>query len=432
MLIGSKFVLLAGGKEKKNEGYAMNERFIESAILFLLVLNMFRIYAFIHQLLIAAVGVALVLFLLFSLPFLGNNLSQKIRIISFGFIIIFLFWFTINLQISARMKERGSGIIHDGGVQTEIASRFLTEGKNPYSVSYGNFFKGERFYHGDEPHPLLFSYAYSPLTAIINTPFLLFTNSIFKFVDFRITTLFFFVASSLVGAIIARKKILFLILFLLNPLMVHMVFLGTTDVIPLFFVLTSLVFLSFKHISLATVSLAMATGSKLTAVPFVPLYFLYLFALYKGEKNWQTIFKRETAIFIGTNLIIYSPFLLWDAKGLISDLIFYPIAGGNGGFPIEGMLGIPAVLVSFGLLSSWSNVPFYFFQIPIVMFSLFFAYRLLQKSLNVATLCVSYALFFIIVFSLSRVFSPNYLDMLSGILLMGGFIYDNANLRKNF
>lgn len=408
----------------------MNERFIESAILFLLVLNMFRAYGFIDQQVIVVVAVPLMVFLLFSAPFFGKTLSQRVRIISFWFIIIFLFWFTVSQQISARIKEGGTRIIHDGGVQTEIASMYLMEGKNPYSVSYGNFFKGERFYQGGEPHPVLFSYAYSPLTFIINIPFLLFTNSLFKFVDFRITVLFFFVASSLVGAIIAQKKMLFLILFLLNPLIVHTVFLGTTDVIPLFFVLTSIVALSFKHVTFSTVSLALAVGSKLTAVTFVPLYFLYLFTLFRGEKNWQAILKRETVIFIGTSLVIYSPFLLWDIKGLISDLIFYTLAGGSNGFPIEGVLGIPAFLVAFGLVSSWSNVPFYFFQIPIVILFLFFAYRLFQRSLNLATLCVSYVLFFIIVFSLSRVFSPNYLDMLSGILLLGGFIYDNGNLRK--
>ena len=400
----------------------MKIQILESSILFILVLNIFRTYYLINQWLMVVIAVPLMLFMFFSLPnFSKTQNIEKFKIFLVGFIALLLFGFMLGNQINYRINHHDTAIIHDGIVQTEEATRFILEGRNPYQETYEKVLKGERFYHNGKPDPVLSAYVYSPLMFIINIPFQMITANLFNFSDMRVTLMFVLLIAAFVASLVTSHKALFLSLFLFNPLVIHGIVLGANDTLALFFLISSFTLLYFARVSLATVFITLSAGTKLTVVPILIVYFLYLFLRFQ-RKNQLKKMTKQIAIFSGVALLIYLPFAIWDFGSLISDLILFPIRGGEGGYPIVGFIGIPHLLATLGLISRWTDFPLYLFQLPIILVGLVVVYQLLKKSLEPQTFCFVGVLFFILVFTTTRVFQPNYLDFISAILIFAGFI----------
>lgn len=402
----------------------MNKKLLEALLLFILLINIFRSQYIVNQLIMALVFIPLLLFILSSLPSsLSRRIPAWVRPLCLGLIVITLYGFVLQKHILYRISHGDYTRVHDGAVQTEMATRALLEGKNPYSISYTEVFGGERFYPEGRPHPILDHYMYSPMTFVLNVPFYLTENVLFgEALDIRITFIVFLFLTSLIGAFVVKERLLFLILFFLNPLFVHTFFLGANDVLILFFIFSAIAFLALGRTTLATVFVALGVGTKLTIAPFVPLYFLYLFVLFQGRKDRTRRIFRELSIFLGVTALVYLPFIVWNAQALVEDLLLFPLAGGGQGYPITGILGLPHLMVSLGLVSSWTSFPFYLIQIPIMIALLFLMYSILRKSPKLPVLALLYVVFFILSFSLSRIFQPNYLDFISQVLVLAVFL----------
>lgn len=402
----------------------MNKKVFETTLLFLLVISIFRSQYIADQFMVVLVAVPLVLFILFSLPFkILSSKARWVRPVCFWIIVFAVYGFLLREYLLYRAANGDYAMVHDGVVQTEKATRSFLKGKNPYSISYVDVFQGERFYPEGRPHPLLTRYVYSPMTFLVNVPFFLGENLLFggKF-DLRISLAIFLFLTAMVGSTIVKEKLLFWMLFLLNPLFTHSFFIGANDVLILFFIFSCIAFLYFKKISMATVFLALGFGMKLTIVPFVPLYFLYLVGLLRKKKDRTQIILRQLLIFIGISVLIYLPFILWDAKAFVDDVLLFPLAGGSQGYPITGFLGLPHLLASFDVVSSWTAFPFYIIQILVTLVLLVLMYYVLKRFPKLSVLCVLFVVFFILSFSFSRTFQPNYLDFLSQVLVLGSFI----------
>lgn len=400
----------------------MNKRILEATLLTILLLNIFRTYYLANPFLISAIAVPLIVFIFLSLPiFLKSVVIKQFRFLCFWLIILILFGFMLSQQIFNRFHSEKT-IIYDGSVQTEFATSSFLAGKNPYTISFEKVLKGERFYHNGKPDPVLTNYPYSPLTFLINTPFLVLGDSLFKIADSRITNSIFFLLTAVVGTAVVGERLLFLIIFLLNPLMVHGVFLGANDVLPLFFVFLNIALLYLGKTSAATVSIALATGTKLTPVPFVPIYFLWLFFRLNPKPDRIRILAREIILFIIISLLIYLPFMIWNFGALFFDLITFHLGGGGEGFPIVGFLGLPHLLAYLRVITPETTFPLYLIQFPLIVIVLIFCYYLFKKSSTLTMLSTISVLFFLLVFSTSRVFMPNYLDFISGVLVLASFV----------
>ncbi len=399
----------------------VDKRKFEVAILSIFLFAFFRQYMIVNQGLIFIATIPLGIFIL-STFFEKNWLFGKLRFVSLILLFAVVYGFLFHEFIDDRVNERGQASVHDSVAMTDYATKSLLIGQNPYDISFENVLKGQRFYNNSQPTSVLNSYVYSPLNFIINTPFYLVSNSIFGFVDTRISLLSLFILSAVVGLLIVQEKILFLIVFLFNPIFAHSFFIGVNDVLPLFFLISIVVMLYFKKITWATILLGLSVGTKLTVYPFVFLYFLYLINIYSKKRERFKLVLRQAFGFILISGIIYLPFLIWNKEELIKDIFIYPVAGGEQSYPITGILGIPQLLLNHGVISAQTSFPFFLFQPFIVVGVLFFSNRYFKKHLQLASLLFLYVIFFIVSFVFQRVFQPNYLDFLSQVLIFSAFI----------
>lgn len=386
----------------------------EASLLFILVLYTFRTYFVINQFLMAFVALMLIVFSWMAILKSNskNRYFEKIQIISLSLIVVVIFGYVTGLNFVNR-KKGTEQIIHDGLLQTEYASVKLLEGMNPYSISYKEVFRDERYYSGGE-HPFLSHYIYSPLMVVLNVPFAFFTERL-GVVDLRLSLLFFFLLAGFVGSTLVKDKILFLTVFFFNPLFVPMLFFGSNDIILIFFLFLTAFFIQKRKIPAATFMLAVSFGIKLLVLPLLPLYFLWIY-LWGGEKSF---FAKQIFLFLVVSFLIYLPFILWNFKDLIDDIVVYSFAL-NSTYRVEGYVGIPQFLLKLKLISAYSNFPNAVFQIPIMLIFLFKAYGFLKKSYQLNVLFFLYAVFFLLTFSFSRLVQPNYLGFISQIMLFSG------------
>ena len=401
----------------------VRKELFESILLLILLINFFRLNPSPSQNLIILTAVFFGSFFLFSiLDFLKISKLPQIRFILFLVLVIVLFSFSLKDKVVLRLNSENP-IIHDGTVQIEVATKKLLKGENPYSINYQDVFWQGKYYQNGKPHPVVTHFAYSPLMFLFNIPFFTLTNYFFNFVDFRITLFFCFLIAALVGLAVVHEKLLFLIFFLLNPIFLQDVFFGANDVILLMFFFLCLAFLYGGKILASTAMLSLATSTKITILPFVPLYFLYLFL--KSPNHKFRILFLNVSIFIIINLIIYLPFIFLDSKSLFDDLFSYVLLGGNQAHPIAGWVGVGQWLVLNNIISENSRFPFYLFQIALTLIFLVFSYKFLLKNTKIFLVCILFVFLSFINLMFSRVVQTNYLAFLSEVLLLAGFIKNN-------
>ena len=397
----------------------------EVALLFILVLHTFRVHYITNQFLIAFVALNLIIFIYFAIKksSFNNRFSFGFsQFILFVLIIVSIFGFIAFRNFEERIKivkVGGELAIHDGLLQTEFASMQLLQGKNPYSITYKEVLKGERYYSNGE-HPSLRHYVYSPLMFIVNIPFSIITTRLGT-VDLRISLILFFITAGFIGSKIVKEKVLFLTIFYFNPLFVPMLLFGASDIILITFLYLCILFLKNRRLSLATVTLGFATGTKLLILPFLPLYFIYIYFWAGSRGNRKKVIFKQLFIFLLINFLIYIPFAVWNFPDIVDDLLVYPYMVSSG-YEISGFIGFPRFLVSLGwasnslgLLSILTLITFIILSVII----LFFSVNVIKKSFNIGTLCFLYSLFFIVILSLSRLFQSNYLSFISQIMLVG-------------
>ncbi len=401
----------------------MKYEILESALLFILVLNTLRTFNITDKFLLIFLGVALILFILLTLPInLAKSKINKYKLAIVFLVVALLYGYITITRIEARIASPKEAYIYDGAIITEEAYKALSEGKNPYSISYKDSFKNFMFSIENIKNQSDRHYTYSPGMFLINAPIFELTKTL-GFLDMRVGIILVLFATALLSLILIKEKILFLIIFLLSPLTLRSALDGANEVFILFFIAAGLVFMANKKITQSTIMMALALSTKLLILPLIPLYFLYIFLTQK--KNPLKNLLQQIGIFVVVNLVIYLPFAIWNFKDLTDDLIFYHILGGSDGRGIAGFLGIPQLLNSFGIISTQNSFPFILIPIILTPLVLFFALKILKKSLNLPTLCLLFVLNFLFMFSFSRIIQTDYLTFVSQILIIGAFIYDS-------
>lgn len=395
---------------------------LESVLLLILLIDILRSGFLVNQYLLIALAIFTVGFLVLSLlKTLKLGSFWAVRFLSVLLIIIILYGFWMGQNI---VKKNQSSIvnIHDGVILTDAATNAIISGKNPYAISYKDEFANLAY------KPSAFTYnhfMYSPLTFLINVPQALIFGPL-GISDFRITLTVFLFFAAVLGVLIVKEKILFLIIFAFNPLFIPLTFYGANEVMILFFLMAALALLKNNRINLATVMVALATGTKLLILPFVPLYFMYIL-IKTGNK--QVV--KQLLTFGLVTLVIYLPFIIWGPGDLMEDVVFYHLAGGQELHIIAGFVGIPQMLVNWGLMDSTSKFPFYIFQAIIGILALLPAWYILKKFASPAVLCLTFLFYFLAIFAFSRIMQISYLAYLSQIMLLAAFLI-NQHRKKSY
>ncbi len=397
----------------------LNIFILESALLFIFVVHAFRTFQITN--LFAILLTALLLLGFFASSIFPRKMPNfgKIRLFLLISILLTVYSFLLIQEVDSRVNAQNSKNVHDGVIITEFSYRFLISGLNPYSLDFGNVLNHEK-YDGDVPLRATVNYPYSPMMFLVGVPIYLITDNFFNTIDMRITLVIFLFLTAFLGALMVREKILFLIIFLLNPLFIPLLFYGANDIVILFFLFLSLYFLYLRRELWATVMLGLATGTKLLILPLAPLYFLYLFMSFKKKKTEKFIFN--IAIFIFVNLVIYLPFLIWNPRDLIGDLLSPWIGNSVYAHPIAGFLGVGQILSKLGLVSADSSFPFFIFAIPFELCFLALAFKVFKESKHILTLSVFMAANLILLLSFSRLLQTYYLAFVFQILLFASFV----------
>lgn len=399
----------------------MNKKLLEVSTLFIFLVELFRQNGYVNEFVLIISAIFLILFVLLSLFEHLKLFRSKLRFIFLILIILVVHGSFLSEAILTRMNATNDFKVHDGVIITEAAYSAFINGYNPYSISYREVLEKGKYFNFNLPSYAEFSYPYSPMMFIVNIPIFSFSSSVAGFIDMRLTLAIFFFLSALVGLLMIREKILFLILFLLNPLFVPLLYYGANEVILLFFSLLQVYFIYRKKVSLATGALALATGTKLLILPLLPLYFIYIFFLKPKSIRFGFLFK-QLLVFSLINLAIYLPFFVWNSSDLLNDLIFPWVGKGDLSHPIAGFLGLPQILSRMGFISASSSFPFFLFIPLIEVCFLIFAFYAFKSSLKLSTLCVFSAINLILIFAFSRLLQVYYVAFLSQILVFASFL----------
>jgi len=341
------------------------------------------------------------------------------------------------ILIKSGQGKDGYLYIHDGAIQTELATKKLLAGKNFYTEDFSDtvlahwnedsnptYFLGERV----DNSIVVQHYAYLPVYPILSIPFYLVTKNVFHFYDERLV---FYVA--FLGALWLlyklvkgrEEKLLALTLFGFNPFFVKDLVEGKNDILILFFLLLIIYLLQKKKIVSASIILGVAVMAKQTIWPLLPFYFFYLFF---QQKDWrESVFyiwqKTKWGIFVG--LLILLPFLFWDARSFWQDIYQYMNGTLATSYPINGF-GWSRLIYRLGLVDSIHDYyPFYIGQIIFCLPLLWWLIKKQAKNNTVSFMLLGYTALLFTFWFFSRFFQSNYIVFLYQLLVITYFISYN-------
>ena len=333
--------------------------------------------------------------------------------------------------IDSRLESASHLFVHDGLVQSEIATQYVLEGKNPYRENYLNT-PLALFPNKDGYNPALEHYPYLPATFLFPLPFQGFLKNILGWFDQRLVYLLCFAGILLCIPYLTQefsKRITLLTVLGLNPLFGYFFIQGRNDVLVFFWLLITLVSLQLGSRSWSVVFFAIACSTKQFAWFFFPFYCLYL----SGEGSIRERLNRigkPLFVFLLVFGVIMLPWVIGDFQAFYADVFAFQSGMLNDSIPISGM-GFSIVLMKLGILSNrYAYFPFTYLQIAIcIPVMLVLMWRQEQKNSLVNAL-LYYSIVLGIVMFFSRAFYDNYLGYLINIVTVGLLIQDETRWKK--
>lgn len=319
-----------------------------------------------------------------------------------------------------RSETQPYQFVHDGLIQSEAATAFVLEGKNPYVENYYETTMALWPYE-DGVNPALEHYPYLPATFLFPALFQGWIQSLLGWFDQRILYLLFYIGILvLVGRMLAddtARRVTTFIAIGLNPLFVYFLIQGRNDVLVLFWVFATIHSLRADRRNLSALFLAIACATKQLAWIFVPFYFLYLSDSGSVRERLSRI-KQPFLIFMLTAGILTLPWLIADPRAFIEDTLQFQSGLLPESYPISG-IGFSAVLLGSGLLA---NKDAYFpFSLLQLLFGLPVMFWLLWRQYSGNTLrraLLNYSIVLTIILFFARAFNINYLGYLLDVFIL--------------
>jgi uncharacterized membrane protein len=289
---------------------------------------------------------------------------------------ILLVWLVIILTIGAayfssiivRQKTAPVYGVHDIILQLEAATRYLIQGVNPYVADYFST-PLEEWNYGEGINPALYHFVMPPFYLLSFLPFYFTGARFFSLVDGRLPLAFaFFGILVLLHKIVKKEnRALALTLFAFNPATINYFIEGRSDFQMFFWLLASLFVLRHRRVVLSGVLMGLAFATKQSAWPILPLYVAYLW--FKGKKK-LVIYAGLSLL--STVIVLFLPFIIWDAKAFLDSTIFYLSGSLKTSYPIAGY-GFGMVLNQLGVIKDLQvYFPFWIFEMlfsfPVLVF----------------------------------------------------------------
>ena len=238
---------------------------------------------------------------------------------------------------------------HDGGViLTGQAAEELLAGHDPYRVSYAGRLRGSALLIDGSwtENPIQDRYPYSPGTFLLQVPFAAAALALGHAFDPRWLYLLVYVATAVVLArwsLRARGDLLVPLFLLGSPLSLPFLWSGETDVL----LLAGLVGLAWAlhrdRPVLAAFALGATLAVKLLLAPFALVFLAWLAArVWRGGLDRSAALRAAGALALPLALTA-APFLAWDARAMVGDMVLFHAGLAPPRYPIVGA-GLPALL----------------------------------------------------------------------------------------
>ncbi len=314
--------------------------------------------------------------------------------------------------------------VHDIILQQEAAMRYVITGKNPYKETYFGT-PMEAFHYAEidndkAVNPALYHFVMPPWYLVFPFAFYYTVRPVVGFFDGRMALLF--TMGLLLIALwhwfkdkeVARLAV---ILTALSPAVIDYFVEGRSDVFALSWLIVSLVFLEKKRFIWSAVMMMLAILSKQTVWVMVPFYGMIL---------WQRTMKRSAVFWssVGVSLfagaMITLPFFLWDPRAFLDSVIFYLNGSSLHSYPVSGY-GLSMVLYSAGIIRDiHAYYPFIIWQVLVCGPLFVFLARSLWAKSTQSRLMLTYSVFLIVFWYMSRYFNNSHLGYLSMLFVLAG------------
>lgn len=366
-------------------------------------------------------------YLLIDLIQINVSLYEKIKNILLWVIVAIVLGAGFSSSIIVRHQTTPIYGVNDIVIQQEAAIRFFLHGKNPYSTSYFSTPLVQWNYSPTDVNPALYHFVMEPLYFLFAIPFYVVSNHTIGYFDGRIPLLFLFGVLLIAAFLIPEKydeKRLFVALLAFNPATLGYAIEGRSDIYMFAFSFLGFFLLWKRKFWWAGILLGCAFMIKQSIWPFLPLYLIYLFFVFREKSNTIKAIQQTLKNLLGFFIVILGmglPFYLWNNKAFLQSTIFYLSGNDPHSYPISGY-GFSMILHEFGFIKDvHAYYPFIYWQIGFGLPILAILIWHLYKKTTVSRLILSYGIFLFIFWYLARYFNNSHVGYLSMIFLTAYF-----------
>lgn len=299
--------------------------------------------------------------------------------------------------------------VHDHPLQNEGSTAFLLQGKNPYTQD----FRSTELVNWSKGNPALDHVIALPVTFFKSIPFHLAWHAMFGWYDDRVSHLALLILMVVALYCIPRTPDMKLLAMSLAfaPLFAQFFPEGRSDVIFLSFMLASFAFLRREKTTWGLVFMALAFGSKHTAILIAPFLAVYLW------KKGAFAAKRRRAFIAPLALLaaIFVPFLLWDFTAFMIDTYHYPAGTLPTSYPVNGF-SLQRILYMLGIDFPYRSPAPTVIGMAVVTPLLVLLVRHVLRKPTLGNVLLSYGSFIWVFWFFSRFFHDNYMGVVMVIL----------------
>jgi uncharacterized membrane protein YqjE len=271
-----------------------------------------------------------------------------------------------------------TALIGDGAYQIQLAREVLIRGVDPYGFNYvGTGLERAPWGGQSFANPALHHLDYWPGTIVLPLPVQAAVHAILGWWDERLWLL---LAAAAVWVLLRRLAPgqagrMAAITFFLIPGHSLLAVLGDNDLPMVALLLGAALAITNRRFVVAGLVIGLAVATKQTALIAVPVLVVWAGASGMG---WKA-FLRGTGLAVVAVLALILPFIVWNARALVSDTLLYNFGSGAEAYPIQG-LGLSSWLLQAGIIHGPRDAfPFLLLQLPLVILTWILAWRWLSR-----------------------------------------------------
>lgn len=325
----------------------------------------------------------------------------------------------IGAIVRWRLLPSPTALIGDGALQMQLARNVLMRGIDPYGFNYEGTGLERAPWGQTFPNPALHHLDYWPGTVVVPLPVQALFQWLFNWWDERLWLLLAAVAAWLLLRRLApgpAGRIAGLALFLI-PGHSLLAVLGDNDLPMLALLLAAGLAIRGRRWLPAGFLIGLAVATKQTALIGVPVLIAWAVTLGLSRRD----FLRAAGIGAAVVLVLFAPFIAWNAGAFVRDTLLFNFGSGVETYPIQG-IGLSSFLLQAGIVHGPRDAfPFLLIQLPLVLTAWFLAWRWLRghRMAGDALFWMGVALF---VFLFTNRFAQQAYVLLGSELILAGLL----------